>query len=184
MLIRVDRDRLFLWLFAGLLIVEVAIVFLDAFISESGWVSIGAARRLFNITREDGVANFFSAFQALAVGVILLLIAIVVRNQTRGTGSRTFLGWGVITALFLYLGLDDGTKLHERVGSIFKALVTDSEGEGSAGFLGDLYNVFPSYTWQLVFGPFLVVMGLFLIVFLFKELPSFRLSPNPPKDGV
>ena len=74
------------------------------------------------------------------------------------------------------MGIDDGTKLHERVGSTFKALVTDSSGEGSAGFLGDLYDVFPSYTWQLVFGPFIIVMGLFLIVFLMKELPSLRLK--------
>ena len=45
MLIKIDRDRLFRWLFAGLLIAELAIVLLDALISESGWVSIGAARR-------------------------------------------------------------------------------------------------------------------------------------------
>ena len=176
MLIRLDRDRLFRWLFAGILIAEVAIVLLDALISESGWVSIGAARRLFNITREDGVANFFSSFQALAVAGILLVITMVVRGQTRGTASRTYVGWGVISGLFIFLGIDDGTKFHERVGSIFKALVTDSSGEGSAGFLGDLYDVFPSYTWQLVFGPFLIVMGLFLIVFLMKELPSLRLK--------
>ena len=105
MLIRLDRDRLFRWLFAGLLITEVAIVLLDALISESGWVSIGAARRLFNITREDGVANFFSSVQALAVAGILLMITMVVRGQTRGTSSRTFVGWGVITGLFVFLGL-------------------------------------------------------------------------------
>ena len=149
---------------------------MDALISESGWVSIGAARRLFNISREDGVGNFFATFQALAVGDVLLLITLVVRGQSRGTASRTFVGWGVLTGLFLFLGIDDGTKLHERVGSIFKALVTDSSGDGSAGFLGDLYDVFPSYTWQLVFGPFIIVMGLFLIVFLMKELPSLRLK--------
>ena len=176
MLIRIDHDQLFLWLFAALLAIEVAIVLLDAFVSESGWVSIGAARRLFNITREDGVGNFFSTFLALAVGAVLLLIAVVVRGQSRGSGSKTFVGWGVITGLFIFLGIDDGTKLHERVGSIFKALVTDSSGEGSAGLLGDLYELFPSYTWQLVFAPFIIVMGLFLIVFLMKELPSLRLK--------
>ena len=176
MLIRIDQRRLFLWLFAALLAIEVALLVLDAFISESGWVSIGAARRLFNITREDGVPNFFSTFQALAVGAVLLLVTLVVRGQSRGTGSKTFVGWGVITALFIFVGIDDGTKLHERVGSMFAALVTDSSGEGSAGFVGDLYDVFPSYTWQLVFGSFFIVMGLFLIIFLMKELPSLRLK--------
>ena len=92
MLIKIDRDRLFRWLFAGLLIAELAIVLLDALISESGWVSIGAARRFFNITREDGIANFFSTFQALGVAGILLMITMVVRGQTRGTASRTYVG--------------------------------------------------------------------------------------------
>ena len=114
MLIRLDRDRLFRWLFAGILIAEVAIVLLDALISESGWVSIGAARRLFNITREDGVANFFSSFQALAVAGILLVITMVVRGQTRGTASRTYVGRGVISGLFIFLGIDDGTEVEVR----------------------------------------------------------------------
>ena len=58
------------WLIPGLVTVEIAIVMLDALVTELGWVPIGAARRLFNITREDGVANFFSSFQMLAVALL------------------------------------------------------------------------------------------------------------------
>ena len=175
-LIRIDHDRLFKWLFAGLIAIEISLVLLDAFISEYEWVSIGAARRLFNITREDGVPNFFSSSQLLVAGVVLLLITVVARSQSRGSNSKVVVGWGVMAALFLYMGIDDATKLHERVGSIFKALVTDASGEAHSGFLGDLYEVFPSYPWQLVFGPLLVVMGVFLIMFLFRQLPSLRLK--------
>ena len=59
--IQVDRDRLFRWPFAVLILIEVLIVLLDAVISEFDYVTNGAARRLFNITREDGIANFFPA---------------------------------------------------------------------------------------------------------------------------
>ena len=72
----IDRDRLFKWLFIWLLVIAVALVFLDAFISEFEWVSIGAAQRLFNITREDAIPNFYSSSLLLAVGTVLLLITL------------------------------------------------------------------------------------------------------------
>ena len=56
---------------------ELAIVMLDALITELGWVSIGAVQSLFNITREDWVGNFFSSFQMLAVGAVGLLVNLV-----------------------------------------------------------------------------------------------------------
>ena len=144
--------------------------------SESGWVSIGAARRLFNITREDAIPNFFSSVQLLAVGAVLLLITLVVRAQSRGSGSKVVWGWGLLAGLFIYMGVDDATKLHERIGSIFKALVTDSGGEAHGHVLARLYDVFPSYSWQFVFAPVVVAMGLFLVVFLLRQLPTLRLK--------
>ena len=164
------------WLIPGLVTAEIAIVMLDALIAEFGWVSIGAARRLFNITREDGVANFFSSFQMLGVGAVLLLITLVVRGQNQGSRSGLVWGWGLITALFFYMGVDDATALHERVGTIFSELVTGPAGRPDPGFLGQLYDVFPSYTWQLVFGPFVAVSGLFVIVFLMRQLPALHLK--------
>ena len=173
--IGIERELLFGWLFAVLLGTAVAIVLLDAFIAEFDLVPIGAVQRLFNITREDSIGNFFSAFQMLAVGFAVLLITLVVKAETRGTSSKAVVGWAVVTALFLLLGFDDGTKLHERVGTSFKELVTDSSGEPTTGFLGSLYEVFPSYTWQLVVGPIYGVAGLFLIVFLYRQLGSAQL---------
>ena len=164
------------WLITGLVTAEIAIVMLDALVTELGWVPIGAARRLFNITREDGVANFFSSFQMLSVGLVLLLIPLVVRGQNRGSRSKLVWGWGLITALFFYMGVDDATKLHERMGTIFSVLVTGPEDQPNPGFLGQLYEFFPSYTWQLVFGPFVAAAGLFVIVFLMRQLPAFYLK--------
>ena len=176
MLVKINEKHLFTWLFVGLIATEVALVLLDAFVNEYEWASIGAARRFVNITREDGLPNFFSSVQLLAVGAVLILVTIIVRNQSRSLRSRTSIGWGVIAGLFVYLGIDDGTKLHERAGSVFKALVTDSSGQPDSGLLGGLYGLYPSYTWQLLLGPFFAAMGVFIILFLLKELPSLHLK--------
>ena len=174
--IKIDPDRLLWWLIPGLVTIELAIVMMDALISELGWVSVGAVQRFFNITREDGLANFFSSFQMLGVGVVLVLITLVVRSQTRGSKSMLVWGWGLIAALFIYMGIDDATALHERIGTLFSELVTAPDGRADPGFMGQLYDKFPSYSWQLVLGPFVAAAGIFVIAFLTRQLPSLRLK--------
>lgn len=174
MLININRDRMLKGIIIALVAMEVALVILDAVVSEYRLTDIGAGRRLFNITREDGVPNFFPSFLLLGVGGVLLLITMVVRGL--GSNSKVVLGWGVVTGLFLFLGFDDGTKLHERIGSIFDALVTDDSGEPLAGLFGSLYSIWPTYSWQLVLGPVFAIFGVFLLIFLYRELPSLCLK--------
>lgn len=176
MLFKIDQEQMLWWLISGLVTVEIAIVLMDALIAEFELVPIGAARRFFNITREDGVANFFSSFQMLAVAGVLLLITLVVRDRNQGSGTRPVWGWGLITVLFFYMGVDDATKLHERLGTIFSVVVTGADDQPNPGFLGQLYEVFPSYTWQLVFGPIVAAAGLFVVIFLLRHLPALYLK--------
>ena len=175
-LIKIDQDKMLWWLIPGLLTVEIAILMLDALVTELGRISIGAARRFFNITREDGIPNFFSSFQMLSVGVVLLLITLVVSRQNRGSRSRVVWGWGLVTGLFFYMGLADATKLHERLGTIFSVLVTGPKDQPNPGLLGQLYDVFSSYTWQLIFGPSVAAAGLFVFIFLMRQLPALYLN--------
>ena len=95
MLINIDRGRMLKGIIIALVAIEVALVILDAVVSEYRLTDIGAGRRLFNITREDGVPNFFSSFLLLGVGGVLLLITMVVRGL--GSNSKVVLGWGVVT---------------------------------------------------------------------------------------
>ena len=74
------------------------------------------------------------------------------------------------------MGVDYATKLHERIGFIFRAVITDSSGQPAPGQLGYMYEQFPSYSWQFVFGPLLVAMGLFLVAFLLRHLPTPQLK--------
>ena len=77
---------------------------------------------------------------------------------------------------FFYMGLADAAKLHERLGTIFSVLVTGPEDQPNPGLLGQLYDVFSSYTWQLIFGPSVAAAGLFVVIFLMRQLPALYLN--------
>ena len=81
-----------------------------------------------------------------------------------------------MTGLFFYMGLADATKLHERLGTIFSVLVTGPKDQPNPGLLGQLYDVFSSYTWQLIFGPSVAAAGLFVVIFLMRQLPALYLN--------
>ena len=154
---------------------ELFIVFLDVFVNHYKWSSVGAIRRMVNITREDSLSNWFSSLQAIVVGSVIWLTAIGVRKQMQGNYKRKFYCWAGIGSFFIYLGIDDAIKFHERMGTAFKILLFENDDTSGAGVLGSIYDVFPSYTWQMVFGPFFVSIGIFIIWFLWKELSSKEL---------
>jgi hypothetical protein len=58
------------------------------------------------------------------------------------------------------MAIDDASKFHERVGSSFKEL------EGAQAIV----EQYPSYAWQIIFGPLFIAMGIYLVWFLWKEL--------------
>ena len=155
---------------------ELFIVFLDVFVNHYKWSSVGAIRRMVNITREDSLSNWFSSLQAIVVGSIIWLTAIGLRKQMQGNHyKRKFYCWAGIGSFFIYLGIDDAIKFHERMGTAFRVLLFEDDDTSGAGVLGYIYDVFPSYTWQMVFGPFFISIGIFIIWFLWKELSSKEL---------
>ena len=156
---------------------ELFIVFLDVFVNHYEWSSVGAIRRMVNITREDSLSNWFSSIQAITVGAVIWLTAIGVRKQMQGNhyNKRKFYCWAGIGSFFIYLGIDDAIKFHERMGTAFKVLLFENDGASSVGVIGSAYDKFPSYTWQLVFGPFFIAIGIFIVWFLWKALEPHRL---------
>lgn len=62
------------------------------------------------------------------------------------------------------------------MGTAYHVLLFDDDSSASnEGVLGALYDFFPSYTWQMVFGPFFMAIGIFIIWFLWKSLEPRRL---------
>lgn len=155
-ILTVDTGR-FLWVvFLACLIVEVALVYLDLTVNWLAWSDSGAIRRLFNTTREDGLASWFAVSQTLLTALAAWLIVVVLHHQ-HATALRR-LGWLVVAGFFSYMCIDDGAAVHERIGTAFQ----DTSGvEG-----------FPSYAWQFLLLPFFALMGAFVLYFLWRELPT------------
>lgn len=156
----VSSQRLIAFTFWFLVGCEVLLVFLDATVNYGEWTQIGAIRRLFNITREDALGNWFQSTLTLFVGLVLWFIFLRVKREDFWRG----IGWLLLAVFFTYMAIDDGAKIHERIGTAVNEMAPSEE----------LFD-FPSYTWQLVFGPFFGAMGIFILLFLWREFRERKL---------
>jgi hypothetical protein len=148
---------------------ELLFVLLDATINHGQWTDYGMIRRLCNIAREDSLSSWFGTTQTLLVALTLWLIYIVARRD--GLKKSVTTGWLVLACFFSYMAVDDGAEIHERIGSAFKQANTAEEVQAGAEGLGArLLEFFPSYSWQIVFMPLFGAMGLFMLLFLWKQL--------------
>jgi hypothetical protein len=154
--------RVFLFCFAS----AFALVLMDVFFNYGGLIESASLRRIFNITREDGLATWFMVIQTFCAGMVLALIAVVHRSRGAGIGRVT--GWGLLSVFFVYLSADDGAEIHERLGSTFKVAFREADSAPIAQIQG----WYPSYDWQLVVLPFLTCAGVLMLLFLLREFRS------------
>lgn len=136
---------------------QVLLVLLDCFVNYARWVDIGPIRRLFNITREDGIASWFAVTQTAFLALTLWGVWIVSRRTSASKWVTR--AWLTLALWFSYMAMDDGAIIHERMGSALKQLASERER----------IDWFPSYAWQLIFVPPFAVLGLFMLGFLLKE---------------
>ena len=153
---KIDLNRLSVRAFIVLVTCQVLLVVLDAAISYGRLVSNRAIGRLFNITREDSIPNWFASMQFLLIALVLWVIFLRVRELDGAKWKAR--GWAFLSGVFLFLSIDDGSKLHERVGTWFK------DGDFVEGYL--------SYSWHIVLGPVFAAIGLFLLLFAWREFQS------------
>ncbi|MBZ0269781.1 hypothetical protein K8I85_16640 [bacterium] len=156
-------------LFTVLVACELVMVLLDATWNHLEWSRVGSIQRLVNITREDGITNWFAASQEMLVAIVLAIVA----WRVAATGDRRRAnGWTLLSVFFLYISFDDGTKFHERIGTWFKETANGIADAGGTLFFTRLLDAFPSYNWQVVFLPFFGAAGLFVLWFLWKEFDA------------
>lgn len=133
-----------------LLGIEVMIVLLDLYQHFTPDVP-SPIRSLLNITREDTFGTWFSSTQAFIVAIILWINFARVRAE----GHAKLGAWGIVAAFFTYASLDDGSRLHERIGSSIDS---------------PIFDLFPSYPWQVIFVPTFVLVGLVILYLIFRDM--------------
>jgi len=151
-------------------LIEIIFFVLDAYVNFGRAIEIGAVRRLCNLAREDSLSSWFGSVQTLLVGFTLLLIFLRVRKDSDTTKLRSA-GWCVLAFFFIYMAIDDGAEVHERMGTVFKVVSIRLAANGGEITIGKkLLELFPSYPWQILFLPIFSCMGLFMVLFLWREL--------------
>jgi len=155
-LLRLDSGRVARCVLVGCVSIEMGLLVADYFINVGRATEIGALRRLANIAREDGLASWLAATQALLIGLTAWGLWLCARAH-HVSGWRRH-GWLLVAVLFTYMAIDDGAQLHERIGTAAAA---------SSGL-----SAFPSFTWQPLFAPALGVLLLASAVFLWTQEPS------------
>lgn len=154
--------RLLLWvLLSSLIAIELLLVFLDLYVNWGKAADSSAIRRMFNITREDGLASWFAVTQTFVVALMLWAI-FAVSTRDQGKKLERF-GWLILAIFFTYMTIDDGAMVHERLGTASKNLGEDS-------LISQMTSVFPSYAWQGLFLLPLTCIGMFMLWFLWRTL--------------
>ena len=156
--------RLLLWvLFSSLVAIELLLVFLDLYFNWQQAADSPAIRRMFNITREDGLASWFAVTQTFVVALVLWAI-FAVSGRDQDNRLQRF-GWLLLAVFFTYMAIDDGAMVHERLGTASKNLGEDS-------LISQVTNTFPSYAWQALFLLPLSCIGMFMLWFLWRTMPD------------
>lgn len=169
--LRFDLVRFSRNLLLACVVTEIGWVLADAFINYRRLTDLGMIRRLFNIAREDSLASWFGVTQTVMVALTVWVIYIVIRGLAATTRRRR-IAWLLLALFFSYMAMDDGAEIHERVGSAFKKVVDQNQGErvDSRGEEVKGLSFYPSYPWHLFFVPLFAVAALLLLLFLWREV--------------
>jgi hypothetical protein len=152
-------------------LIELLLVYLDHTVNYSYGTEIGSIRRLFNITREDGLPSWFGVTITTLAALTLWLIYVV--ENYLGSGKWIRRGWLVLALFFSYMAMDDGSDMHERIGTAFKEIhARETEQAGPPSFLSRAQQVFPSYSWQVIYAPVFASLGAFTFFFLWCNYKS------------
>jgi len=156
--------------FLAFVITEAALFGLDYLLAYRELVDVDDLQRLFNVTLEDTIGTWVSTTQYLLIAGTAWLLYLCRRGDVQG--ARAARGWALLAGFFTYMSFDDGSRFHERIGSMFGDYAPAAPSEAVASAARGLLEIFPSYNWQLAFFPVFAGMAIFLLVFLYRELKN------------
>ena len=114
--IRVDPNKVavaFLWVAAILIVINSVLLFLSFYLGDD---SVFGLLDFFDLDIEGNVPSLYSAVAVLFCAALLALITHV--NWRQSDGRRFY--WLGLTILFVFLAVDEGTAIHEQIGTFLE----------------------------------------------------------------
>lgn len=105
---------------------------------------------LFNLDGEGNIPTLFSSGAELLCAGLLAIIATARKRQNK----REYLYWAGLSIIFLFIAVDDGAALHEKIIRPLRNALNTS---------GALY-----YAWVIPYGMLVIAVGLIYFRFLFS----------------
>jgi hypothetical protein len=158
-------------LFSFFLYTVLLLVVLDVVFAYFRLSPYSQVQRFCNLAREDGVGTYFSVIQTFIVGQTALALAFCARVEKASTMNSY--AWLAVGSFFFLLSLDDGSLLHERIGSVISIVAANNLAEQNA--FTRTVEAYPSYLWQLSIGPVYLLIGFAVVYFLLREATSYQI---------
>ena len=145
----IRQDKLFralLFIITSLFILNLVSIFIFAEIDTAVFRNL---RRIFDFDVEGNIPTMFSTLLWLISGSLLYLVSRIEIPKYR-------IHWLLLALVFIYLGIDDGVELHEKLSAPIKELINTS------GYL--------TFGWIIPYTTILLLMSLLYFRFL-TQLP-------------
>lgn len=123
-------------------------------------------RRSFDMTREETIPNWYATILLFCIALTCALIFVTKRAQEERDGNAT--PWLLFAGFFTFLSVDDGSRIHERLGSFFKDLT--EEGAGIFWVFQDLLESASTWGWQVFVLPIFLFMGFFMLLWGYQHV--------------
>jgi len=154
----------YLWLVCcGLVVCDSVLTFHDV----TGYYVF---HRVFDMTREESIPNWYASILLFCIGLTSLLIYVV--QRAKGVRRADASPWLFFSGFFTFLSMDDGAKIHERLGSFFRELT--EEGEGIFWVFQDVLDSASTYSWQVFVLPVFLFVGFFMLLWGYQHVRNLE----------
>ena len=121
--------------------------------------------RIFDMTREESIPNWYASILLFCIALICVLTYRIQRVRVEKNEAAPWLFFG---GFFAFLSMDDGAKIHERLGSFFRELA--EEGDGIFTSFQPLLEAASTYSWQIFVLPVFLFCAFFILLWGFKNI--------------
>lgn len=140
------------------------LVLLDLTLNTFKFIHSENFHNVFNLANENSLGTWFSSHLASLIALSCFCMSLALR---KGENLKFIKNpWFYFGLVFLYLSMDDVAEIHERGGTLVKNLLTEMK------HFSEPVEIYPSYFWQVTWGPIIGILLLSFAFFLWKSHQS------------